>query len=142
MQTNKLQNFLRILLGCGMVFAAFAHFFFNRLDFQAQVPNWLPLNKDVVVILSGFVELALGLGMIFLSRQKVIVGLALGIFLILVYPGNIAQFVDRRDAFGLNTDKARFIRLLFQPILILWAIWSTGALYWCLAKVGRNRPRG
>lgn len=117
----------RIILGLFMVMAAIGHFTFQRGEFQAQVPDWVPLSKDLVVILSGIVELSLGLGMIFWSKGKVWVGLALAIFYVLIFPGNIAQYVNGVDAFGLDTDRARLIRLFFQPVLILWALWSTGA---------------
>ncbi len=127
-KTSKLQNILRILLGTFMVAAAIAHFTFQRLAFQAQVPNWIPLGKDLVVILSGIVELALGLSMIFWKRETIWVGFALALFYILVFPGNIAQYINSTNAFGLNTDKARLIRLFFQPALIVWTLWSTGAL--------------
>jgi len=126
--TNTLQNILRIVLGTIMVFAAIAHFTFERADFQAQVPDWVPLSKDLVVVLSGVVEIGLGLCMVFWTGQKVRVGIALAIFYVLIFPGNIAQYVNHISAFNLNTDKDRLIRLFFQPILILWALWSTGAL--------------
>jgi uncharacterized membrane protein len=111
-----------------MIFAAIGHFTFLRAEFQAQVPEWVPIGDDAVVIISGIFELALGMGMVFLTKQKVWVGLALAIFYVLIFPGNIAQYVNQKDAFGLDTDRARFIRLFFQPVLILWALWSTGAL--------------
>ena len=128
MHTTKLQNFFRILLGTFMVLAAIGHFTFARVDFQAQVPNWVPLSKDLVVILSGVVELAFGLSMVFWGSRKVTVGIVLAVFYILIFPGNIAQYANHASAFGLNTDKARLTRLFFQPVLILWALWSTGAL--------------
>ena len=137
-QTNKLQSFFRVLLGAFMVLAAVGHFTFLRLEFQTQVPNWLPLSKDLIVILSGIVELFLGLSMIFWTRKKIRVGFALPIFYVLIFPGNIAQYINHTNAFGLNSDKARFIRLLFQPVLILWALWSTVALQWLLARGRRN----
>lgn len=127
-ETSTIQNIARIVLGLMMVFAAVGHFAFHRQEFQAQVPDWTPISKDAVVIISGIFELALGLGMIFWSQQKVNVGLSLAIFYILIFPGNIAQYVNRTDAFGLDTDQARLIRLFFQPVLILWALWSSGAL--------------
>jgi len=126
--TTKTQNFFRILLGLFMITAAFGHFTFQRIDFQAQVPNWVPMDKDLVVILSGIVELAIGLALIFLTRYKTLIGIGLAIFYVLVFPGNIAQYLNGTDALGMNTDQARLIRLFFQPILILWALWSTGAL--------------
>lgn len=128
-ETSKLQNFIRIVLGLFMITAAIGHFTFQRDDFQAQVPNWIPLNKDLVVILSGVVEILLGLSMLFLTNYKAKVGIALAVFYILIFPGNIAQYVNGTPAFGLDTDQARLIRLFFQPVLIFFALWSTGALF-------------
>lgn len=127
-KTSKLQNFIRIFLGLFMITAAIGHFTFQRTDFQAQVPNWVPLDKDLVVILSGIVEIILGLAMVFLTRYKAIVGMALAIFYVLVFPGNIAQYLNGTSAFGLDTDQARLVRLFFQPVLIFLALWSNGAL--------------
>ncbi|WP_167398292.1 DoxX family protein [Flavobacterium crocinum] len=126
--TSRLQNFVRILLGIFMITAAFGHFTFQRQDFQAQVPDWVPLDKDLVVILSGIVEIALGLSMFFLTKYKLQVGIALAAFYVLVFPGNIAQYLNGISAFGLDTDQARLIRLFFQPVLIFLTLWSTGGI--------------
>lgn len=126
--TNWLQTALRILLGLLMILASIGHLTFQRQEFQAQVPNWIPLSKDFVVIASGIVEFALGFAMVFLGKYKVYVGIVLAFFYVLIFPGNIAQYLNGTDAFGLDTDSARLIRLFFQPVLILWALWSTGAL--------------
>ena len=117
-----------------MAYAAIAHFTFRRKEFQGQVPDWVPMKKDTVVILSGVAELILGTAMIFAALYKVWVGIALAIFYVLIFPGNIAQYQSRSKAFGLRTDKSRLIRLFFQPVLILWALWSTGALEYLLSK--------
>jgi len=134
-QTTKTQNFFRILLGIFMITAAFGHFTFQRADFQAQVPNWVPMDKDLVVILSGIVEIALGLAMLFLKKYRVYVGIALAAFYLLVFPGNIAQYLNGTSAFGLDTDQARLIRLFFQPVLIFLALWSTGAIGYLREKM-------
>jgi uncharacterized membrane protein len=127
-ETTLTQNIFRILLSIFMVYAGFSHLTFNRVDFQAQVPDWLPLSKDLVVILSGIVEMALGLGLAFWKKERIRFGWALALFFVLVFPGNIAQYLDHKDAFGaLDSDNARLIRLFFQPVLIAWALWSTGA---------------
>lgn len=126
--TSKTQNFFRILLGIFMITAAIGHFTFQRDDFQAQVPNWIPLDKDLVVILSGIVEIALGLSMIFLTKYKVKAGIALALFYVLVFPGNIAQYLNGTSAFGLDTNQLRLIRLFFQPVLIFVTLWSSGAI--------------
>lgn len=135
LKTSKLQNFVRIFLGLFMIAAAFGHFTFQRTDFQAQVPNWVPLDKDLVVVLSGIVEISLGLAMIFLTKYKAKVGIALAIFYVLIFPGNIAQYLNGTSAFGLDTDQARLIRLFFQPVLIFLALWSTGAIDYFRKKV-------
>ena len=109
-----------------MVLAAVAHFTFQRAEFQAQVPNWVPMSKDLVVLLSGLAELTLGLSMIFWKKRRKEVGIALAVFFILIFPGNIAQYVNQTDAFYLDTDAKRLTRLFFQPVLIVWALWSTG----------------
>lgn len=126
--TNTVQKVFRIILGSFMLLAAIGHLTFQRATFQAQVPSWIPLSKDLVVVLSGIVELAFGLSMLFWKKERVRVGIALAIFYVLIFPGNINQYVNHINAFGLDTDKARFIRLFFQPVLIFWALWSTGAL--------------
>src|SRR6478735_10550742 len=131
MKTSLIQNSFRILLGLLMVLAGIGHLTFQRQEFLAQVPRWLPDNPsfmDFVVLSSGIVEILLGLAMVFWVNQKVKVGLALAIFYILVFPGNISQYTNRIDAFGLDTDQKRLIRLFFQPVLVIWALWSTGAL--------------
>ena len=126
-ETSKTQTVFRILLGAALLFAGISHLTFNRQEFVAQVPLWVPLSTDLVVVLSGIVEIALGLSLIVLNKWKALVGLVTGIFFILVFPGNISQYVNEVNAFGLNTDNARLIRLFFQPVLVLWAMWSTGA---------------
>lgn len=126
--TSLTQTVFRILLALFMILAGFSHLTFSRIDFQAQVPDWVPLSKDLVVVLSGFVEIALGFILLLWKKQRVTIGWGLALFFVLVFPGNIAQYLNEKDAFGaLNTDRARFIRLFFQPVLIAWALWSTGA---------------
>lgn len=121
------QTVFRILLGLFLLYAGIGHLTFSRTEFQAQVPPWVPLNPDLVVVLSGIVEILLGLSLILLVKQRIKVGWAVAAFFVLVFPGNIAQLVEHRDAFGLNSDLARWLRLPFQLLLIFVALWSTGA---------------
>lgn len=124
-----------------MILAGIGHLTFQRQEFLAQVPRWLsdnPVFMDFVVLSSGAVEIALGLSMVFLSKQKVKVGLLLALFYVLIFPGNISQYTNAVDAFGLDTDQKRLIRLFFQPVLIFWALWSTGAYGFLVEKI-RNR---
>ena len=128
---------MRVLLGAMMTFAGIGHLTFQRREFQAQVPRWLPNFQefmDVVVLASGIVEIFLGLCLIFWISKKVKIGILLAIFYILIFPGNISQYTNGIDAFGLDTDQKRLIRLFFQPVLIFWALWSTDALKHLLSK--------
>lgn len=118
---------LQLLLGFALTSAGISHLTTARAEFQAQVPTWLPLDADFVVIASGVVEIALGLALITLWRYRAWVGLATAAFFIAIFPGNISQWLNGIDAFGLDTDQARFIRLFFQPALVLWAVYATGA---------------
>ena len=118
--TSTIQNVFRVLLGLFMLMAGIGHLSFQREAFQAQVPDWIPLSKDLIIILSGIVEIGFGLAMLFFTRMKVQVGIALALFYIAVFPGNIAQYRNSIDAFGLDTDQKRFIRLFFQPVLMIW----------------------
>ena len=125
----KILKFLgRIALGTGLVYAGISHLSFSRLEFTAQVPVWLPVDPDFVVVSSGIVEILLGLGLLSFGRLVPVAGLAAALFFIAIFPGNINQYVEGIDAFGLNTDQARLMRLFFQPVLVLWALWSTSAM--------------
>jgi uncharacterized membrane protein len=116
----------QVLLSAALIYAGISHLTTSRLEFQAQVPNWVPLSADFVVLASGVVEILLGLSLASLRYRKE-VGIATALFFIAIFPGNISQYVNGIDAFGLDTDRDRAIRLFFQPLLVIWALWSTGA---------------
>ena len=128
----------RLVLGAFLLFAGVAHLTSQRQEFQAQVPGWIPLDPDLVVVSSGVVEIALGAGLILVRRHRAVLGWIVAAFFVAVFPGNISQYVTGTDAFGLDSDRARLIRLFFQPVLVVWALWSTGA--WAAWRRGR-RPR-
>src|ERR1019366_5056897 len=117
----------RTLLGLVLVFTGISHLSWARIEFQAQVPGWVPMNPNLVVILSGIVEISLGIALIFFWHHRVQIGWAAAAFFVLVFPGNISQYIHHRNAFMLVSDHARMIRLFFQPVLVVWALWSTGA---------------
>ncbi|RKS93582.1 putative membrane protein [Microbacterium sp. AG790] len=124
-----MKTFARWLLAAGMMFAGLSHLFWARKEFQAQVPDVvtdvLPIDKDAVVVASGAVEIMLGAALVVLPKERRRVGALLAAFFIAIFPGNIAQAVDRRPAFGLDGDAARLTRLLFQPLLVAWALLAT-----------------
>lgn len=132
----------RLLLGAFMTYAGISHLTFNRQEFVAQVPTWLQFSPgftDFVVLASGVVEIAFGLGIIFLvAKKRAIAGALLALFYVAIFPGNINQYVNHINAFGLNTDNLRLIRLFFQPVLIILALWTTGGWkYWKLWAKGK-----
>jgi uncharacterized membrane protein len=122
-----IRKLTQILLGATLIYTGTLHLTTRRLEFQAQVPPWAPFTPDFIVLASGVIEIALGLILISLQRRRE-VGIATAAFFIGIFPGNISQFVNHIDAFGLDSDRARAIRLLFQPLLVLWALWSTTAM--------------
>jgi uncharacterized membrane protein len=132
---NATKFLARILLGSALIFAGIGHLTFARDTFQAQVPAWLPLDANFVVLASGVVEISLGLALTALGKRQAVVGTITALFFIAIFPGNISQYLTHTDAFGLSTDEARLIRLFFQPLLVLWALWSTGAWVWIRERV-------
>ena len=122
-----LQRSAQLLLGVALTYAGITHLTTSRTEFQAQVPTILASQADFVVIASGVVEILLGLSLIFLFKYRTKIGWIVALFFIAIFPGNISQYLNGTDAFGLDTDQARATRLLFQPLLVIWALWSTGA---------------
>ena len=125
-----IKKLLQLCLGAFLTSAGSSHLGSNRKEFLAQVPTWLPLNADFVVIASGLVEIALGISLItttfIFTKYRRQVGIAVAVFFILIFPGNINQYLNQIDAFGLDTDQKRLIRLFFQPLLVIWALWASG----------------
>ena len=128
---GNLKNLAQLILGAFLLTAGISHLGSNRIEFQAQVPSYLPIDPDFVVVASGVVEISLGLLLIITlliyKKYRRVVGLITAIFFILIFPGNINQYVNQIDAFGLDTDQKRLIRLFFQPPLVVAAIWVSGA---------------
>jgi len=128
----------RLLLGGALIYAGIGHLTFSRTEFQAQVPVWLPFDPDFVVVASGVVEIMLGIGIASAGALVPYAGLAAAMFFIAIFPGNINQYVEGISAFGLDTDQARLTRLFFQPVLVIWALWSTGAIGYFKNKLSKR----
>lgn len=125
--TGTIRTVARWALGGTLVVAGTGHLTTQREEFRAQVPEWMPLDEDVVVLASGVVEILLGSALILVRRRRAAVGLVVAGFFVAIFPGNVAQYAEGTDAFGLDTDTKRLVRLFFQPVLVVWALWSTGA---------------
>lgn len=127
------------VLGAALVLAGTGHLTFQREEFQAQVPSWVPVDEDVVVLASGVVEIGLGAALLATWKQprRALVGATAAAFFVAIFPGNIGQYTERVDAFGLDTDTKRLVRLFFQPLLVVWALVSTDAI----RELRAARPR-
>jgi uncharacterized membrane protein len=126
MEEKTLKKIARNVLGGALVFAGISHLTFGRKAFRAQVPDWVPLEKDDTVVYSGIAEIALGSALVLTGKaHQGLAGKIAAAFFVAVFPGNISQYVHRRDAFGLDTDGKRLARLFFQPALVYWALKST-----------------
>lgn len=138
--SKKVRTIARFGLGAALIVAGTGHLTVQRQEFQAQVPNWFPIDEDLVVVVSGIVELALGVALIAVGRRRApIVGVVVAGFFIVVFPGNVGQLIDHADAFGLDSDTKRLVRLFFQPVLVLWALWSTGGWAWLRQRFAPRR---
>lgn len=124
-----------------MTLAGLTHLTVGREDFRAQVPSWVPVGEDLVVVGSGVAEVALGLALLALPRQRRLTGLALAAFYVLIFPGNVAQWVEGVDAFGLDTDTRRLVRLFFQPVLVAAALYAAGLPEGGLRRRGATATR-
>ena len=126
MKTETIKTIAKYGLGAMLITVGIGHLTFARKEFQAQVPEWVPLEKDDTVVYSGIVEIAMGTAIIAApKRYESLVGkVAAGLFAA-VFPGNYTQYKERRNAFGLNSDNKRLARLFMQPLLLYWAIKST-----------------
>jgi uncharacterized membrane protein len=115
-----------VALGLFLAFAGTSHLTWAREEFRAQVPPWVPVDEDAVVLGSGVVEIALGTALLATPRRgRRAVGKAAAAFFVAIFPGNVSQYLTHTDGFGLDTDRKRAIRLVFQPLLVAWALWST-----------------
>jgi uncharacterized membrane protein len=116
-----------MVLGFALAYAGIGHLTTSRVEFRAQVPSVFADSADFVVLASGVVEIVLGVGLIFVWKYRVQIGWLVAAFFVAIFWGNISQYVNGVDAFGLDTDTKRLVRLFFQPLLVAWALLSTGA---------------
>ncbi|GAA5142229.1 membrane protein [Nocardioides marinquilinus] len=117
----------RVLLGAFLLFAGVAHLVVLD-EFLGQVPTFLPWREAIVVV-SGLVELVLGAALLAVPlvapHRLRALGWVVAAFFVAVFPGNVWQAVNDSTSFGLDTDAGRVVRLFFQPLLVVWALWCT-----------------
>ena len=121
---------VRWALAALLVVAGASHLTWGRRGYRIVVPDWatrvLHTDKDTIVVASGVVELMLGSALVALPAERRRIGWVVAAFLVAVFPGNVHQWRTGRSAPMLRTDRARFVRLLLQPVLVAWSLWSTG----------------
>ncbi|MDR7111520.1 putative membrane protein [Microbacterium trichothecenolyticum] len=121
--------FARWALATLLAAAGASHLMWGRRGYRIVVPDWATrlfhTDKDTIVVASGVVELMLGSALVALPAERRRVGWAVAAFFVAVFPGNVHQWRTGRSAPMLRTDRARFVRLLLQPLLVGWALWST-----------------
>lgn len=109
--------------------AGASHLTWGRRGYRIVVPDWATrvtgLDKDAIVVASGVVEVGLAGALVALPRERRSIGWLVAAFFVAVFPGNVHQWQTGRSAPLMTTDRARFIRLLLQPVLVAWALWCT-----------------
>jgi uncharacterized membrane protein len=135
-----IRNAGQAVLGAVLTFAGITHLTVARDEFQAQVPGWFPIDADVVVLASGAVEISLGVALLTVWRQPArgLLGAIVAAFFVVIFPGNVAQWLEHKDGFGLDTDTKRLVRLFFQPLLVLWALGATSAIGTLRERFGKR----
>ena len=125
---SGLRTTARVALGLGLAGFGVAHLTVARKPFRAQVPKKMakngPASADDIVLGSGLVEIGLGTALTALPKERRRVSTATAAYFVAIFPGNIAQALRHQDAFGLDSDRKRIVRLFFQPLLVLWALFA------------------
>ena len=128
-QRGVLRATARFALAALLLAAGASHLTWGRRGYRIVVPEWatrlLRTDKDMIVVASGAIEIMLGGALVVLPRDRPRIGMIVAAFFVAVFPGNVHQWRAGRSAPMMRTDRARFVRLLLQPVLVGWALWST-----------------
>lgn len=101
--------------------------------YLAMVESWLP-SAEAIVALTGYCEIAGGMGLLIPVLQRW-AGLMLAAYFIAVFPANIHNALYGLDAQGLPSAELYYwVRLLFQPLAVWWALYCVGAICWPLRR--------
>src|SRR5215207_10355445 len=106
-----------------MIVAGITHF--ATVDpFVQHLPDWVPA-REVLVYLTGAVEIALGVALMRSARHRATVGRWVAAYLIAVFPANIYVAVADVDVTAQPGGLHAWIRLPLQVLFIAWALVST-----------------
>ena len=97
--------------------------------FLPIVPDWVP-QPDLVIVATGVCEISGALALM-TTRLRKLAGIMLALYAVCVFPANIKHAIDHIDLPGLPSSWWYHApRLAFQPVLVWWALWCSGAIDW------------
>jgi uncharacterized membrane protein len=97
--------------------------------FLPVMPDWVPAPYQVILF-TGACELAGAAGLM-IARTRWLTGLMLAVYAVCVFPVNIKHALHEPAVFGLtNPWLYHGPRLLFQPVLVWWALYAAGVIDW------------
>jgi len=120
---SKVKKISLALLIIGYLLAGINHFRIPAF-YIGIIPKYLPF-PNILNTLAGVLEIAGGLGLILKSTRKFA---AWGIVLMLIafIPVHIAMFSGHTQIGATHVQPIwAWVRLFFQPVLIVWAWWHT-----------------
>lgn len=96
--------------------------------FERIVPGWVPM-PHLTVLLTGLAEIAGAIGLM-VPRLRRAAGIGLALYALCVWPANFHHaFIDLSHGTGLPLAY-HLPRLLLQPVIIWWALWTGGVIDW------------
>lgn len=120
---KKISLYVLVILYVG---AGINHFI-NRHFYVAIMPPYIPVHAAMVA-LSGVAEIILGLALIPVKTRKWAAHL-IALMLIIFIPVHIFMLQQAYTVENYSTTiVAAWIRLLLQPLLIIWVLWHSKEL--------------
>ena len=119
-----LRRIFRYLLAVFFVLAGANHFW-NPSFYLQIMPPYLPWHGELVFI-SGICEILGGIGVLFPQPLRRIAGWGLVALLIAIFPANLHMAMNDVPMPGRPPNPTlNWLRLPFQLVFILWALWCT-----------------
>ncbi|MET3180738.1 UNVERIFIED_ORG: putative membrane protein [Variovorax guangxiensis] len=132
-----LRGAMRWGMGLGFLFTGIDHFVSASTRYAPMIPDALAQHALAWVYLTGVAELAGGLGLLVplsvyerlgLPNLRKQAGIWLSVMLVCVVAANINVALKGQTVQGLEFGAWYFwIRPLFQPVFIAWALYCSGA---------------
>jgi uncharacterized membrane protein len=111
-------------MALAVAFAGISHLLLPT-PFVQHLPTWVPMREELILV-TGLLEIALGVALLLRQPQRRWAGLALAGYLLAVFPSNIYVAVADVDVDGQPGGAYPWLRLPLQVLFIAWALWSTG----------------